>query len=173
MTRSYLALPDRTALAPGAPPAVPARLVRIEPCTVAEWRELYARIGGPWHWHDRDAWDDATLAAHLADPRTSVYRVDADLPTGPQSGVGFVELMRHTPEATEIVYLGLDTTVLGMGLGRWIVTAAATAAYDAGATRVWLHTCTLDAPAALPNYLARGFVVERSEEYEAVVTEAP
>ncbi len=28
---------------------------------------------------------------------------------------------------------------------------------------VWLHTCTLDGPAALPNYLARGLVPYRSE----------
>jgi hypothetical protein len=27
---------------------------------------------------------------------------------------------------------------------------------------VWLHTCTLDSPAALPNYLARGFEVVRT-----------
>ena len=34
------------------------------------------------------------------------------------------------------------------------------------ARRVWLHTCTLDGPAALPNYLGRGFRIVRSEEYE-------
>jgi hypothetical protein len=34
-----------------------------------------------------------------------------------------------------------------------------------GATRVWLHTCTLDSPVALPNYEARGFVRYRSETY--------
>jgi hypothetical protein len=30
---------------------------------------------------------------------------------------------------------------------------------------VWLHTCTLDHPAALPNYLKRGFRSTRQEEY--------
>ena len=33
------------------------------------------------------------------------------------------------------------------------------------ASRVWLHTCTLDHPAALANYLARGFQVTHSERY--------
>jgi len=33
--------------------------------------------------------------------------------------------------------------------------------------RVWLHTCTLDDPAALPNYVARGFRPFREERYEA------
>jgi hypothetical protein len=32
-----------------------------------------------------------------------------------------------------------------------------------GASRVWLHTCTLDSPRALPAYQARGFVPFRSE----------
>ncbi len=32
--------------------------------------------------------------------------------------------------------------------------------------RVWLHTCTLDHPNALPNYLARGFTPYRTETYE-------
>jgi len=30
-------------------------------------------------------------------------------------------------------------------------------AFDDGAQRVWLHTCTLDGPHAIANYLARGF----------------
>jgi hypothetical protein len=33
-------------------------------------------------------------------------------------------------------------------------------------SRVWLHTCTLDHPNALPNYLARGFTPYRKETYE-------
>jgi hypothetical protein len=38
-------------------------------------------------------------------------------------------------------------------------------AWSGGANRVWLHTCTFDDPAALPNYLARGFTVTRTEQY--------
>ena len=34
-----------------------------------------------------------------------------------------------------------------------------------GPTRVWLHTCTLDDPAALPNYVARGFRPCSTEVY--------
>jgi hypothetical protein len=35
-----------------------------------------------------------------------------------------------------------------------------------GAVLVWLHTSTLDHPAALPNYLKRGFRPVREEVYE-------
>jgi hypothetical protein len=37
-------------------------------------------------------------------------------------------------------------------------------AWQPGAKRVWLHTCTLDHPRALPNYQAQGFEIYKSEE---------
>ena len=33
-------------------------------------------------------------------------------------------------------------------------------------TSVWLHTNTMDHPAALPNYLKRGFTAFHSETYQ-------
>jgi hypothetical protein len=42
-------------------------------------------------------------------------------------------------------------------------------AWRFGAARVWLHTCTLDSPRALPNYLARGFQAFKEEWYTADV----
>ena len=42
-------------------------------------------------------------------------------------------------------------------------------AFVLGAGPVRLHTCTLDSPAALPNYLARGFRKVREETYSAVI----
>ena len=35
--------------------------------------------------------------------------------------------------------------------------------------RVWVHTCTLDGPAALANYQARGLVVYAEEITEEIV----
>ena len=54
---------------------------------------------------------------------------------------------------------------LGCGLGRHLLTCAVEVAWAIGASRVWLHTCTLDDPAALPNYLARGFTPYKTERY--------
>jgi hypothetical protein len=42
-------------------------------------------------------------------------------------------------------------------------------AWSDGANRVWLHTCTLDDPAALPNYLKRGFEPFKKETYFAEI----
>ena len=55
--------------------------------------------------------------------------------------------------------------VRGRGLGRHLLTEAVETAWCLGAKRVWLHTSTLDHPAALPNYLSRGFRPFMRERY--------
>jgi GNAT superfamily N-acetyltransferase len=169
VTRTYLELSSPQQLVPGRPPSVSASLDRIDPCPVDTWRALYRQIGAPWHWHDRDAWDQGALAAHLARPEIQIYRVTAALGSEWTDDAGFLELERHGDGSVEIAYIGLDQRVLGRRLGGWLVTEAVKTAFAWGAVRVWLHTCTLDAPAALPNYLARGFSVTRAETYYTTV----
>jgi ribosomal protein S18 acetylase RimI-like enzyme len=141
--------------------------VRLAADAVDEWRRLYREIGEPYHWHDRDAWSDSTLGAHLARPDVRAFRVQALLPDAAVHSAGFLELETHNDGSVEIVYLGLHQRVHGLGIGKWLVTAAVDEARRMDAANVWLHTCTLDGAAALPNYLARGFTVMRTEEYEA------
>jgi GNAT superfamily N-acetyltransferase len=50
-------------------------------------------------------------------------------------------------------------------LGKHLLSAAIAQAWRDGAKRVWLHTCTLDDAAALPNYLKRGFNPFKVEKY--------
>lgn len=163
--RTYLGLRSPSQFRAGRPPACAATLVQLSPCTVAQWRSLYAEIGGPWNWHDRDVWTDHQLAEHLANSAVSVFHVRADTPSGIVEPAGFLELEIAADQSVEIVYLGLHSRVFGLGLGAWLLGEAVGQAFAIGASRVWLHTCTLDSPAALPNYLARGFVAEREETY--------
>ena len=60
-------------------------------------------------------------------------------------------------ECVEVAYFGLLPRFIGQGLGGHLLTAAVERAWQRGAKRVWLHTCDLDHPAALPHYQARGF----------------
>jgi GNAT superfamily N-acetyltransferase len=172
VTRTYLTMHSPTQLRRGDAPAVSATWVRLAPCSVDEWRTLYRDIGDPWHWHDRDAWSDERLAAHLARDAVRIFRIDATLPSGELRAAGFVEIERHADGSVEISYLGLDSRAHGLGLGRWIVSRATEEAWSMHPQRVWLHTCSLDGAAALPNYLARGFEIERTEEYNAVIRSA-
>ncbi|MGE5733321.1 MAG: GNAT family N-acetyltransferase, partial [Gemmatimonas sp.] len=71
----------------------------------------------------------------------------------------------------EIAYFGLAPDFIGRGLGKAMLTRAVQEAFALGPVRVWLHTCTLDSPRALPNYLARGFTPTRRERYVAELTD--
>jgi GNAT superfamily N-acetyltransferase len=160
VVRTYLEMLD-----PGSLRAEPwldpdVRVERREPCPVEEYRALYALVGAAYGWRDRDAWSDETLAAHLARPDVGVWVVRDDAGPG-----GYFELVRHEDGSVEVAYFGLAARLHGRRLGAGLLTAAVREAWAWGASRVWLHTCTLDGPAALPNYVARGFAPYRTETY--------
>ena len=67
---------------------------------------------------------------------------------------GYYEL-RVEADGIEVAYFGLLPDYQGQGLGGFLLTHALRRAFEL-APRVWLHTCTLDGAAALPNYRARG-----------------
>lgn len=126
----------------------------------AEYRALYSAVGQRWHWHDRLQLTDEELDAYFASDHVRLWllRAGSDI-------AGYFELQHHQDERVEIMYFGLMPTYIGRGFGGWLLTRAVEEAFALGASRVTLHTCTLDAPAALPNYLARGFVIVREETY--------
>jgi len=166
VVRTYLELRDPSALR-GALLDDPAlRLERVSSNNIALFRELYRDVGDAYYWRDRNFVSDDQLRAHFAQPTVqlwALYHGDAH--------AGFFELQRHTDESVEVVYFGLTQHVFGRGFGKHLLTCAATKAWELGAKRVWLHTCTLDSPAALPNYLARGFDPFKTETYEADLPE--
>lgn len=164
--RRYLALPSPAAFRPkagGIAPGAEPTLRQLAPDEFVGWRRLYREVGGPWQWVDRNAWSDAQLAQYLAQPAVSVWAVDE--PASAARDIGMIELAAHHDGSVEIVYLGLVPAYHGRGAGAWLLEQAVTLGWQLGATRIWLHTCSLDAPAALPNYLARGFQLERTEHY--------
>ena len=173
--RTYLEMTTPAALRPSPPPsalASPLRLERVPSPGVDLYRALYEAVGARYHWRDRRAWSDEQLAAYLARPDVSLWVLSAD-----GERAGYFEL-RAEPRAepdgegtdVEIVYFGLAGPYIGRGLGKYLLTRAVEEAWRTpGARRVWLHTCTLDDPAALPNYLARGFARVREETYVAEV----
>ena len=161
VTRTYLELTDPRALRGSADTGGAARVERLAECPPSFYRWLYATVGTPYRWMDRLGWRDDDVRAHLANPAVSVW-----LLSGGGAPAGWCELVRHADGSVEIAYFGLVPEFVGRGLGRRLLTEAAERAWALGASRVWLHTCTLDHPAALPNYLARGFRPYRTEEYE-------
>lgn len=148
-------------LQPAPAPAVLPRIERVLDCPPAFWRFLYTEVGRQYHWVDRLPWTDRQIRDYLSDPALSLYVMWVG-----GAPAGYFELRREPGGSCEIVYFGLLDQFTGRGFGGYMLTEAVRMAWTAGASRVWLHTNTLDHPAALPNYLKRGFHVTRTEEYE-------
>ena len=138
--------------------------IRIEPqrdCSIELFRSLYVEVGKNYHWVDRVPWTDQQIADYLKQPEISLW-----LMTYEDEPAGYFELRKCDDGSTEIAYFGLLGKFIGRGLGKHLLTCATEQAWTDGANRVWLHTCTLDDTAAMPNYLNRGFKPFKTEKYE-------
>jgi GNAT superfamily N-acetyltransferase len=129
--------------------------------SVAYYRFLYGEVGRDYHWYSRGKLKDAELAALIHDPLDEVHVLHvAGAPAG------FAELDRRRPGEIEVVQFGLIGDFIGQGLGksflRWVIDRA----WSYQPQRLWLHTCTLDHPTALPNYLRAGFAEYRRDVIE-------
>lgn len=166
VTVNYLQQLDRTELIPSSRPLPEdARIELVQHITPEFSRFLYLSVGSELNWADRLVLTRDQWARQLGKPGSEthvLYRRGA-----PQ---GYVELAAASTQAgteVEIFYFGLFPQATGQGLGGALLTEGVQRAWTlhervpalAPVSRVWLHTCSLDGPAALPNYLARGFSV--------------
>jgi prephenate dehydrogenase/GNAT superfamily N-acetyltransferase len=138
------------------------QLARAASCPPSLYRYLYREVGRPWQWIDRLPWSDDRIREHLATPGVEIWLASVE-----SVPAGFLELARAADGSVEIVYFGLLPEFIGRRAGRAFLDAALREAWRPDTTRVWLHTCTLDHPRALPNYLSAGFRVVRDEAYTA------
>ena len=168
VTRTYLEMRDPSDLR-GVKLDDPAIKIELQcDCSVELFRFLYVEVGKNYHWVDRLPWTDDDIRTYLARPEISVWLMTSDEQTA-----GYFELRKCEDGSTEIAYFGLMSQFIGRGLGKHLLTSAVEQAWAGGANRVWLHTCTLDDPAALPNYLKRGFQSFKTENYEVELQPVP
>ena len=121
------------------------------------YRALIRAVGADWLWQERLAMGDAALGAVLSDPLVELHvlrRAGAD---AADADVGILELDFREGGACEIAFFGVVAALQGTGAARWTMTRALEIAFGRGVGRVWLHTCTLDHPAALDFYRRTGF----------------
>jgi GNAT superfamily N-acetyltransferase len=165
VTRTYLQLARPDDLNPARADAGQAEIVEVANCPASFYRYLYGEVGRLYYWTDRLPWTDDEIRAHLARPEIKLWVMYAE-----GAPAGYFELERHKDGSTEVAYFGMIQEFLGRGLGKHLLTEAAERAWSEGANRVWLHTCTLDHAAALPNYIKRGFAPFKQETYIAAVS---
>lgn len=141
-------------LRPAGPPrADGVEVSRVDPPDGSVSRWFYEEVGRDYSWTDRNGWSDADWDAWAPTVETWVLTVGGER-------AGYFEL--RIEDGVEVRSFGLLGAFHGAGLGGWLLTLALRRAQELGAP-VWLHTCTLDGPAALPNYEARGMVPYRTE----------
>ena len=120
---------------------------------------FYKQVGKKYRWIDRLSWPDEKWIEYISNKNLETYviSISDDL-------VGFFELL-YNPQLkeTEISYFGLLEEYIGKGIGGYALSEAIKKSFDKDINRVWLHTCTLDHPNALKNYIARGMTVFKKE----------
>jgi GNAT superfamily N-acetyltransferase len=164
--RTFLELTSPAVFRPAANTHADARIEEVHGCPSSFFRFLYREVGRAHHWIDRLSWTDQEVLERIGSPRFKLFVMYVK-----GAPAGYFELWRHDDGSMEVAYFGLLPEFIGRGLGKSLLTVAVEHAWAARPTRVWLHTCSLDHAAALPNYLARGFVPFKEEHYE--VPEAP
>ena len=161
-TRTYLELKDRAQFKTAFGEFPDITIARVWNPSPEVYRTCYRTVGEAFHWFDRWDWSNEEINKHLADPAIHLFvaRRSGDL-------AGWYELRRVAEDGSvEIAYFGIVTAEFGRGFGKHLLSSAVRDAWALAPSRVWLHTCTLDHPNALPNYLARGFTPYRKETYE-------
>lgn len=150
-----------------APRSMPAALLpaglalrRVERPAVDWYRELFRRIGEPWLWHSRLRLGNEALGLILSDRAVEIWACSAPAEAAGEArtDVGLVELDFREPDACELAFFGLTIPWTGRGVGQPLMAHALSRAWARPIGRLWVHTCTLDHPAALAFYVRSGFV---------------
>lgn len=169
VTTWYLEMTARDELVSARAPAWEHRLERARRPSAAFARYLYTAVGGDWHWTDRLGWSKARWDAHLQREAVELYTLQLG-----GAPAGFAELERQPEGNVQLVYFGLMPEAMGRGFGGRLLSYAVECAWLPAATRrVWVHTCSLDAPAALINYRSRGFSLYETKARQVPLLPAP
>ena len=120
---------------------------------------FYKQVGKKHRWIDRLSWSDEKWINYISNKNLETYIISES-----EELAGFFELL-YNPELkeTEISYFGLLEEYIGKGIGGYALSEAIKKSFEKNIKRVWLHTCTLDHPNALKNYIARGMTVFKKE----------
>ncbi len=116
------------------------------------YRGIYRAIGEQWLWFSRLRITDNALRDILESQLTEVYVLRSK-----GKDIGLFELDLTNFPDIEVAFFGTVPDQYGAGAGRWMMTHGLRLAWAKSPKRVWLHTCNLDHPAALPFYVRTGF----------------
>ncbi|WP_165985857.1 GNAT family N-acetyltransferase [Streptomyces sp. YIM 98790] len=143
-------------------PSAGVRIVRAEVPSPEFGRFLYTAVGGDVSWTDRLPWTPERWAEILGRPGTETW-----VAYRRGTPAGYIELAGQDDGVVEIAYFGLLPAFRGRRIGGHLLSFGTARAWDLAlrwperppTRRVRVHTCSLDGPHAMDNYLRRGFRV--------------
>ncbi|GGE99961.1 N-acetyltransferase [Aliidongia dinghuensis] len=153
-----LEMTERPTLRPDPPAAAGYGLRRETKADLDGFRALFRRVGQNYLWFSRLRMSDDRLAAELHDPKMELSALSRD---GEDLGLLLLDFRRANE--VELSFFGVTDELVGTGAGRWLMNRAIERAWTAPIRRFWVHTCTLDHPAALGFYLRSGFQAYRRQ----------
>ena len=127
-------------------------LVRFTGSDIEAFRQLFRAVGSNLMWFSRLIMGDDKLSAILGNPAIESYA----LMRGGKA-LGLLELNFADMPHCELAFFGLVPEAIGGGLGRALMDDSIRRAWARPINRYWVHTCTFDAPEALPFYIRSGF----------------
>ena len=157
--RNFLEIKSLNDLNEVQKPSIKYTLNAIKPKNFQLNKFLYIQVGKKYHWVDRLVWTDQNWMAYISKENVLTYilKNEDDL-------VGYFELIFHEKKLEiEIAYFGILEEYFGKKLGGFLLSEAIKESFILGATRVWVHTCSLDHQNALKNYLSRGMKIFKSK----------
>lgn len=118
----------------------------------ARFKRLFEAVGRDIMWFSRLIMAEDKLAAIIGDAAVECYAMmdGAD-------DIGLLELDFREAGQCELSFFGLVPGAIGKGAGRWLMNEALTRAWAKPISRLWVHTCSFDHPAALGFYQRSGF----------------
>jgi ribosomal protein S18 acetylase RimI-like enzyme len=121
---------------------------------------LYKEVGKDFFWRDRLRWSDQQWLDYINNNFFQLYVLKYK-----NNLAGYYELLYDiNANSTEIPYFGIFKELYGKGIGGYLLTDAILTAFEENIEKVWVHTCTLDHPNALKNYIARGMNIFKTEK---------
>ena len=121
---------------------------------------LYKEVGSDFFWRDRLKWSDQDWLDYISNDFFKLYILKQN-----NNLAGYYELL-YDPKvpSMEIPYFGIFKEFYGKGIGGHLLTDAILTSFNQKINKVWVHTCTLDHPNALKNYIARGMKIFKTEK---------
>lgn len=134
--------------------------IKLERLSNDAYRTIFKAIGEPWLWISRLVMSDSELSDILSHNNVETWVVRQS-----DAAIGLIELDFREKDICELAFFGLVKSATGQGLGGPMMGFVQKRARQREISRIHVHTCTLDDPAALPFYRRVGFVpVKRDVE---------